>query len=156
MTKTTADWESGVFRSRPSHSSPTSTNPTTFGAYNADEQIRSALGPPGCGQDWQAPRSALTHEQSHFAVDPTLMQPEPASGARPLRGTPGNGVLNWAILRAPLPGSRLFLPSCNTKKQKRSIIETKKPSMQCQSGTFFLVIGPVETFARRTPRTLVL
>lgn len=97
LTKTPADCESGVFRSRPSHPSPTSTNPTTFGAYSADKQLGSALGPLGRGQHRQAPRGALAHEQSHFAVDPTLMQPELASRLRPerpTRVTPGNGVLS--------------------------------------------------------------
>lgn len=86
-----------VFRSRPPHLPPTSTSPTTFGAYGADKQLRSALGPARRGQHRQAPRGALAHEQSHFAVGPTLMQPEPASCHRAestQQCTPGNGVLN--------------------------------------------------------------
>lgn len=79
LAKTTADWESGVFRSSASHPPPASTSPTTFEAYSADVQLRSALGPPGRGQHRQVPRGALAHKQSHFAVEPTLMQPEPAS-----------------------------------------------------------------------------
>lgn len=59
--------------------SPTSTSPTTFGAHGADEQLRPALRPPSRGQHGQRPRGALTHEQSHFAADSTLMQAEPAS-----------------------------------------------------------------------------
>lgn len=97
-----------VFQSRPSHPPPTSTSPTTFWAYSADEQLRSALGPPSRGQHRQTPRSALTHEQPHFAVDPTLMQPEPVSRQRadqPPRGTPGNGVPNEAVPLAWLPES---------------------------------------------------
>lgn len=79
LAKTTADWESRVFRSRASHPPPANTSSTTFGAYSADAQLRSALGPPGRGQNRQAPRVTLAHKQSHFAVVPTLMQPEPAS-----------------------------------------------------------------------------
>ena len=85
------------FRSRPSPAPPTSTGPTTLGGHGADEQLRSAPGPPRRGQHGQCPGGALAHEQSHFAVDPTLMQPEPASrwrAARPARSTLGNEVLN--------------------------------------------------------------
>jgi hypothetical protein len=63
----------------PPYPLPTSTSPSTFRAYSADEQLCSTTGPPGRGQHRQAPRGALAHEQSHFAENSTLMQPEPAS-----------------------------------------------------------------------------
>lgn len=119
----------GVFSVPPGSSTAHQHQQTTFRAYSADKQLRSALGPPGGGQHGQAPRGALAHEQPHFAADPTLMQPEPVSrqwDERPPRSTPGNGVPNVAFPPARLPESRLFLPSCNTRKQEKSVIETER------------------------------